>query len=93
MRMRGSSLALLLGCGLMLSGCVAAVVATVTAGAGLGATLSLDKNQTAASVPPPASADFMVEPLASDESIPPNEPTPLVGSQAPVESVEIQPIQ
>ena len=91
--MRGPSLALLLGCSLMLSGCVAAGVATVTAGAGLGATLGLERNQTAASVPPPASADFMEQPAVTNQPDPWNEPTPLVGSKAPVESVEIQPIQ
>ena len=87
-----------------LSGCVAAGVAAVAAGGGLGYQLSKEPPETTASAAPPAGSDMTVEPVATSEPGPwgqpaaqsepldLGEPAVLVEPQAPVESVEVQPI-
>ncbi|HEX9769088.1 MAG TPA: hypothetical protein VGA50_07925 [Kiloniellales bacterium] len=90
---------------LMLSGCVAAGIATVAAGGGLGYAFSKEKPETTASAAPAGGSDVTLEPAAAGEpdywgrpaapSEPSNwsQPTVLVEPQAPVEEVEIQPLQ
>ncbi len=90
---------------LMLSGCVAAGVATVAAGGGLGYALSKEEPETTASAAPAGGNDLMVEPAAASEPDPWGQPAAqgepldlgqpavLVEPQAPVEAVEVQPIQ
>lgn len=84
---------------LLLSGCVAAGVATVAAGAGLGVAFNKEQPETTASAAPPAGNDLGAPPAAAGQ---PNawgrpaassEPTVLVEPRAPVEKVEVQPIQ
>ncbi len=101
MRMRGAGLALLMASGLMLSGCVAAGVASLAAGAGLGVTLGMEDKQTAEASKPTATDDTAVRPTTASETVYVEssetgyveEPTPLVQPLAPVEAVESQPIQ
>lgn len=90
---------------LLLSGCVAAGIATIAAGGGLGYAFSKEKPETTASAAPAAGSDLTVEPAASGEpdywnrpaaaSQPSDwrQPTDLVSPTAPVEQVEVQPIQ
>jgi len=90
---------------LLLSGCVAAGVATVAAGGGLGYAYSKEPPETTASAAPAAGReDLSVKPAAASEPNPGAQPTAayepldmgqpavLVEPQAPVESVEVQPI-
>lgn len=89
---------------LMLSGCVAAGVATVAAGGGLGYQLSKDPPETTASAAPAAGSDMTVEPAAAsepdswgqpaaqNEPLDMGQPAVLVEPQAPVEEVEVQEI-
>lgn len=94
MRMRGAGLALFfLASGLMLSGCVAAGVASVAAGAGLGVTLGMNDEQTAEATKPKATDDHAAKPAASNATGSGEQPTPLVQPLAPVEAVEIETIQ
>ena len=90
---------------LMLSGCVAAGVATVAAGGGLGYALSKEEPKTTASAAPAGRSDLTVEPAAASgldpwgqpvtesEPLDMGQPAVLVEPQAPVEAVEVQPIQ
>ena len=90
---------------LMLSGCVAAAVATVAAGGGLGYQLSKEPPETTASAAPAGREDLSVEPaaaggldpwgqpVAESEPLDMGQPAVLVEPQAPVEAVEVQPIQ
>jgi len=90
---------------LMLSGCVAAGVATVAAGGGLGYALSKEEPKTTASAAPAGRSDLTVEPaaaggldpwgqpVAESEPLDMGQPAVLVEPQAPVEAVEVQPIQ
>ncbi len=90
---------------LMLSGCVAAGVATVAAGGGLGYALSKEEPKTPASAAPASGNDLTVEPaaaggldpwgqpVAESEPLDMGQPAVLVEPQAPVEAVEVQPIQ
>ncbi len=90
---------------LMLSGCVAAGVATVAAGGGLGYALSKEEPETTASAAPAGGNDLTVEPaaaggldpwgqpVAQNEPLDMGQPAVLVEPQAPVEAVEVQPIQ
>jgi len=89
---------------LMLSGCVAAGVATVAAGGGLGVALGKEKPETTASAAPAGGNDLPVQPAAASEPDPWGQPTAesepldmgqpaiLVEPQAPIEAVEVQPI-
>ena len=88
----------------VLSGCVAAGVATVAAGGGLGYALSKEPPETTASAAPAAGSDMTVEPAAAggpdpwgqpaaqDEPLDLGQPAVLVEPQAPVEEVEVQQI-
>jgi hypothetical protein len=88
----------------MLSGCVAAGIATVAAGGGLGYAYSKEKPETTASAAPAGSSHATVEPaaggldaqshpVAAGESSDWRQPTDLVHPTAPVEQVEVQPLQ
>ena len=89
---------------IMLSGCVAAGVATVAAGGGLGYALSKEPPETTASAAPAAGSDMTVKPAAAgepdpwgrpaahDDSLDMGQPAILVEPQAPVEEVEVQQI-
>lgn len=88
----------------MLSGCVAAGVATVAAGGGLGYAYSKEPPPKTASAAPsgreflpaaPAAASQpapQAQPAAAYEPLDMGQPAILVEPQAPVESVEVQPI-
>jgi hypothetical protein len=90
---------------LMLSGCVAAGVATVAAGGGLGYALGQEEPETTASAAPAGGSDLTVEPaaagaldpwgqpVAQSEPLDMGQPAVLVEPQSPVEAVEVQPIQ
>jgi hypothetical protein len=90
---------------LMLSGCVAAGVATVAAGTGLGVAFTQDQPETTASAAPAGGSDMTMEPAAAgglDDRGPPvaaneasdwRQPTDLVRPTVPVESVEVQSLQ
>jgi len=88
----------------MLSGCVAAGVATVAAGGGLGYAMSKEPPEETASAAPAAGHDTSVKPAAAGEPDPWGQPTAqdepldlgqpavLVEPQAPIEEVEVQQI-
>jgi hypothetical protein len=103
-RSPGTGLVFVAMAALLMSGCVAAGIATVAAGGGLGYAFSKDKPETTASAAPAAGSDLTVEPAAGGEpdywnrpaaSEPSGwrQPTDLVSPTAPVERVEVQPIQ
>ena len=89
----------------LMQGCAAAAVATVAAGGGLGYAFSQEQPKTTASVAPTAGSDMTVapaaagepdpwgQPAAASEPLDMGQPAVLVEPQAPVESVEVQPIQ
>jgi hypothetical protein len=89
----------------LVQGCAVAVVGGVAAVGGLGYGLSREQPETAASAAPDAGSDKTVAPAAAGEpdtlgqpaaeSEPEDmgQPAMLVEPQAPVESVEVQPIQ
>ncbi len=101
----GTSLLFMAISALMLSGCVAAGVATVAAGGGLGYALSKEEPKTTASAAPADRSDLTVEPaaaggldpwgqpVAESEPLDMGQPAVLVEPQAPVGAVEVQPIQ
>lgn len=101
----GTGLLFMTMAALMLSGCVAAAVATVAAGGGLGYQLSKEPPETTASAAPAGREDLSVKPAAASELYPRaqpaaayepldmGQPAVLVEPQAPVEAVEVQPIQ
>jgi len=101
----GTGLLFMVISALMLSGCVAAGVATVAAGGGLGYALSKEEPKTTASAAPAGRSDLTVEPaaaggldpwgqpVAESEPLDMGQPAVLVEPQAPVEAVEVQPIQ
>ena len=80
-------------------------VASVAAGGGLAYSFSNEPPETTASAAPPAGSDMTVEPAgagetaawgqpaAEEEPLDLGEPVVLVEPQAPIESVEVQPIQ
>jgi hypothetical protein len=88
-----------------LSGCIAAGVATVAAGGGLGYAFTKDPPQTAATTTPASGGAATSQPAttgaldnrgysgAASEPSYQSQPTNLVGSTAPVERVEVQPLQ
>ena len=90
---------------LALSGCVAAGVATVAAGGGLGYAFSQEQPETTASAAPAGGSHATAEPAATGgldnrghpvaTSEPPQsgQPTDLVNHTAPVEHVEVQSLQ
>ena len=73
----------------LMQGCAAAVVATAVAGGGIGYAYSQEQPETIASATPSAAGetDPWGQPVAESE------PVVLVEPQAPVETVEVQPIQ
>ncbi len=79
----------------LMQGCAAAVVATAVAGGGIGYAYSQEQPETIASAAPSATGepDPWGQPPA--ESVPSDigQPVVLVEPQAPIESVEVQPIQ
>lgn len=89
----------------MLSGCVAAGVATVAAGGGLGYAYTKEPPPNTASAAPAGREAVSAEPTAASQPSAAAQPTPvyepldmgepavLVEPQAPVESVEIQTLQ
>ncbi len=93
MRTSGNSyrtgLVLIVVSAFLMQGCAAAVVATAVAGGGIGYAYSQEQPETIASATPSATGetDPWGQPVAESE------PVVLVEPQAPVETVEVQPIQ
>ncbi len=73
----------------LMQGCAAAVVATAVAGGGMGYAFSQEQPETIASAAPSAAGESDPWGQPAVES----EPVVLVEPQAPIESVEVQPIQ
>jgi hypothetical protein len=73
----------------LMQGCAAAVVATAVAGGGMVYAVSQEQPETIASAAPSAAgeSDPWGQPVAESEAV------VLVEPQAPVETVEVQPIQ
>lgn len=104
-RIPGTGLVLAATAALLLSGCVAAGIATVAAGGGLGYAFSREQPETTASAAPAGSAGMKAEPatssgldnrghpVATGETSGWQQPTALTEPQAPVERVEVQPLQ
>ncbi len=98
-------IALIAGAAVAMQGCAVAAVATVAAGGGVGYAISQEPGESTASAAPATGDDTTAVPDASgeanagspssewSESTDTGEPTMLVEPQAPVESVEVQPIQ
>jgi hypothetical protein len=79
----------------LMQGCAAAVVATAVAGGGMGYVFSQEKPETIASAAPSATGEpeSWGQPAAESEPSDIGQPVVLVEPQAPIESVEVQPIQ
>jgi hypothetical protein len=98
-------IALIAGAAVLMQGCAVAAVATVAAGGGVGYAISQEPGESTASAAPAEGDDMSNAPGASGEADTGSastewteptdslEPTMLVEPQAPVESVEVQPIQ
>ena len=79
----------------LMQGCAALAVATVAAGGGVGYALSQNQHETTASAAPDADDEPSTwnEPTGATGPSDTGQPTNLVEPQAPVESVEVEPIQ
>ena len=84
-----TSLVLIAVSAFLMQGCAAAVVATAVAGGGMGYALSQEQPETIASAAPSAAG----EPDPWGQPAAESEPVVLVEPQAPIESVDVQPIQ
>jgi hypothetical protein len=83
-----TGLVLIVASAFLMQGCAAAAVATAAAGGGLAYSFSREQPETAAGEPDPSGqATVETESLGTDQ------PVVLVEPQAPIESVEVQPIQ
>ena len=80
---------------LLMQGCAAAVVATAAAGGGMGYAFSQEQPETTASATPSVAGepDPWGQPVAESEPSDLGQPVVLVEPLAPIESVEVQPIQ
>lgn len=82
---------LVLASGLLLGGCAAAAVATVGAAGGLGVAMGQDKHRTTATSQPAEPGAMAVEP-AGGPTAGGEEPGVMVQPQAPVDPVQVEPI-
>jgi len=99
-RIPGTGFVSLVAAALLLSGCVAAGVASVAAGGGLTYAYSKEPPEKTASAAPPGGSYAMDEPVGgldnrghpvtTDESFAAGQPTDLVHNTAPVEQVEVE---
>ncbi len=98
-------IAMIAGAAVLMQGCAVAAVATVAAGGGVGYAMSKEPGESTASAAPAAGDETTAAPGASGEASVESpstewteptdslEPTMLVEPQAPIESVEVQPIE
>ena len=99
MRTSGNSyrtgLVLIVVSAFLMQGCAAAVVATAVAGGGIGYAYSQEQPETIASAAPsaPGEPDPWGQPPVESEPSDTGQPVVLVEPLAPIESVEVQPIQ
>jgi len=102
-RIPGTGFVFLAMAAFLLSGCVAAGVASVAAGGGLTYAYSKEPPEKTASAAPPGGSyamdkpvgglDNRGHPVAASEPSAPSQPTDLVHQTAPVEQVEVQQLQ